>query len=344
MKTNAIIPIFIPHLGCNNDCVFCNQRKITAVSGEPTLDDIKRTVENYKSTLVGKKVDIAFYGGSFTGLPLEKQRYYLEYANHLKEDGVISEIHLSTRPDYIDKYVVEFLADYGVDLCELGVQSFDEKVLIKSKRGHGVADVYRACDAIKESDIELGIQLMIGLPGDSYESCIFSAKEAAKIRPKASRLYPTVVIDETELYDMYRIGEYIPPDEEEILKRACGMYEILSAAGIYVMRIGLKATDNINGENVRGAYHPAIGSKVKSMVMLKKMMKKFDAVLAASAGGDIEYVTFYSNAKSFSDLVGHGGVNKKYFADQYPYIKFAYGADDRLKPEECGCLPLRKKG
>lgn len=340
MKTHAIIPIFIPHKGCPNDCVFCNQRRITARTGDVTLKDIKKIVSTYRSTLKCRNVELAFYGGSFTGLPLEEQIKYLEYAKGLKQQNIISGIHISTRPDYINHEIISTLSNYGVDTCELGVQSFDEDVLKLAKRGHTVDDIYSACDLIKSAKIKLGIQLMIGLPSDSFESCIYSAKQTVYTSPELARLYPTVVIEDTELYDMYLDGSYSPLCEEDVLKRTTEMYKILTGSGIYVMRIGLKSTDLINSDSVIGAYHPAFGSKVKSEAMKENMLT---ALSTLDVKSEKIYATFYSNPKSFSDLIGYRSSNKNWFKENYPDISFEFGIDKSLKDGKCTICSGRRK-
>lgn len=331
MKTHAIIPVFIPHRGCPHDCIFCNQKKITAQTGNVTIEDIDKTVSNYLSTFRGNRVELAFYGGSFTGLPIDEQIYYLNYAKNLKTKGIISGIHMSTRPDYINEDIIEIMREYHVDTCELGVQSFDDKVLTLSQRGHKAKDAYEASKLIKAAGIRLGIQLMIGLPGDTYETCIFSAKETASLSPELARLYPTIIIEDTELYELYMNNKFMPLDEEEVLLRTKNMYRILTEAGVYIMRIGLKSTELINNERVIGPYHPAFGSKVKSEVMgdlMELSIKNIPERL------DKSYITFYSNSKSFSDLVGYAGCNKARFKELYPHINFGYGVDNTMPDGE----------
>ena len=145
---------------------------------------------------------------------------------------------MSTRPDYIDREILDNLKKYDADIIELGVQSFDPEVLEASNRGHIVEDVYTACELIKEYGFQLGIQLMIGLPGDSPEKCIYSAKEAVRLAPSSARLYPTIVLNDTELYDMYTDGRYRPLTTEEAVDITKEMYRILSDAGITILRVG----------------------------------------------------------------------------------------------------------
>ena len=174
-----------------------------------TPEDARRTIEEHLSTLEKmnlETVEIAFFGGSFTGIPMEDQCSFLSVAKEYKDAGKVSGIHLSTRPDYINEEILDNLRAYSVDVIELGVQSFDPEVLRLSGRGHDASVVYESSALIKEYGFTLGIQLMIGLPGDTMEKCIFSADQTVKIGPQIARLYPTVVIRDTALYDMYLNG------------------------------------------------------------------------------------------------------------------------------------------
>ncbi|MCI8284697.1 MAG: radical SAM protein [Firmicutes bacterium] len=249
MKTHAIIPIFVPHAGCPHDCVFCNQKAITARSGAPEQQEIINTIERNLSTIKTNPnistVEIAFFGGSFTGIPEEEQHRYLKIAKSYKDNGLIHNIRLSTRPDYININILNNLKNYNVDIIELGVQSFDPDVLRKSNRGHDTQTVFKNADLIKSYGFTLGIQLMIGLPGDSYEKCMDSVAQTIKIAPQIARIYPTVVIRDTALYEMTKNGKYTPVTEREAVITAKDMYLSLTNAGINVIRIGLKSSDNI---------------------------------------------------------------------------------------------------
>ena len=248
MKKHAIIPIFIPHRGCPNDCVFCNQRKITAHQAPVRPEDVTETVETWLSTLEPRHtetIELAFFGGSFTGIPMEEQTAFLKVAKAYKDAGRIHKIHLSTRPDYITPEILDNLKRWSADVIELGVQSFDDQVLRLSGRGHDAACVYESSRMIQEYGFTLGIQLMIGLPGDTMERDLYSAAETVRIGPSIARLYPTVVIRDTALYDMYLAGTYLPMEETEAVERTKEMYKILTSAGINIIRVGLKSSDII---------------------------------------------------------------------------------------------------
>lgn len=324
MKKHAIIPIFIPHEGCPNDCVFCNQKIITARSKPVTTEDVHNIIDTYLSTLKDKELDtleIAFFGGSFTGIPMEKQSEYLKIAYKYKQEGIIDKIHLSTRPDYINVEILDNLKAYEVDVIELGVQSFSQKVLDASKRGHSVEDVYRACELIKDYGFTLGIQLMIGLPGDTRELSVYSATKAAELKPQLARLYPTVILEDTELAQMFRDGTYNGLIESEAVETCAQMYKILYDAGINIMRVGLKSTDLVtNNSDLGGNYHPAfrqlVEGKIAREIIEEALQQTNDTTL-----------TFAANPKSFSNMIGHNGINKKYFESQYPHIEIKYISD-----------------
>ena len=230
MKKHAIIPIFIPHRGCPNDCVFCNQKAITARQPDVTPDHVRSIIETYLPTLTGRgleTIEVAFFGGSFTGLPMDEQSAFLAVAAEYKRKGLIDKIHMSTRPDYIDTAILDNLRSYDADTIELGVQSFDDGVLAAAGRGHTAAAVYEACSMIHSYGFELGIQLMIGLPGDSLEKCLYSARETVRMRPSIARLYPTIVLQDTALYDMAQAGLYHPLTTPEAVAITKEMYRIL---------------------------------------------------------------------------------------------------------------------
>ena len=339
MKKHAIIPIFIPHKGCPHDCVFCNQRAITARTADVTPEDVRRIAEQYLSTLEGRGLDeteISFFGGSFTGIPLEEQSAFLAVAKELKDAGRVDKIHLSTRPDYINEEILDNLKAYGADVIELGVQSFDEKVLLLSGRGHGRKEIFDACELIKSYGcFTLGIQLMIGLPGDSYESCIASAKEAAAIGPEIARLYPTVIISDTELCSMYRSGEFVPFSHEEMLRTTTDMYRILTGAGINVIRVGLKSTALISdaeGSSVVGEYHPAFRQLVEGRIAREEIEERLREIDKA-AGGLRTEVVIKAGPDRFSAVIGHKAENKRYFRERFPELMIKYIEDPDI-PEQ----------
>lgn len=346
MKKHAIIPIFIPHRGCPNDCVFCNQRKITARTDDIRPEDVRSIVEQWLTTLDSvQTVEIAFYGGSFTGLPIAEQSAFLAVAHEYKTAGKVDKIHLSTRPDYIDEEILDNLSSYEVDTIELGVQSFDNAVLKASNRGHDKSSVYRAVNLIKARGFELGIQLMIGLPGDSFESCIMSATEAAALKPDLARLYPTIILDDTELYNMYTRGEYTPLSREEAIERTKEMYKILDTNGVNIMRVGLKSTEIIGegGAINGGTYHPAFRQLVESAITREKIEPQLKAISESKGSNgtpgvsdpqntstNCTPVTIFSNRRSFSNMIGNASENKIRFQNMFPNLVLTFSEDNSL--------------
>lgn len=340
MKKHAIIPIFIPHRGCPNDCIFCNQRKITARGDSVTPNDVHKTVETYMSTLSGmnlETIELSFFGGSFTGLPIKEQSAFLAVAKEYKDSGTIDKIHLSTRPDYINEKILDNLKFYGVDVIELGVQSLAEPVLKASNRGHNAECVYEASALIKEYGFTLGIQLMVGLPEDTLEYDLYSALETVKIKPEIARLYPTVVIKDTGLYDQMLCGKYVPMTEDDAVMRTARMYKILTDAGINVIRVGLKSSDIISDEeNTQGTFHPAFRQLVEGFLARESIESQIDDLYPGIEDFDnhkwdrCPVCAFVSNDKSRNNLFGHKQANKLYFENKYARLNIRYMTDRQL--------------
>ena len=338
MKTHAIIPIFIPHAGCPHDCVFCNQKAITARTAPPTPAEAVATIERNLATIKENPhittVEIAFFGGSFTGIPVDEQTEYLKIAKSYKDKGLIHQIHLSTRPDYIDAEILDNLKAYGTDVIELGVQSFDPEVLKRSNRGHNRDTVFKSAQMIKDWGFTLGIQLMIGLPGDNHEKCMASVEETIRIAPAIARIYPTVVLNDTALERMCQLGTYHPLTEADAIHTAKEMYKALTAAGINVIRVGLKSTDIIRSEDGAvgaGSYHPAFRQLMEAEIAKESLEEQLSAIPVPLLYPPAKvYVTFSSHPESFSNMVGNKRSNKIYFAEKYPDMKIRFAVDKEL--------------
>lgn len=272
-ELHANIPVFVPHLACPNDCVFCNQRRISGTS--EVMTDVYGFLSDAAKRLDSKftSADIAFFGGSFTGIGETEMRRYLSAAKKvMEENSVITGIRLSTRPDYIDCNILHILKEYGVTDIELGAQSFCDDVLELSRRGHTSEDIVRASRLIKEFGFSLVLQLMTGLPGDTREKTLYSARSAAALCPDAVRIYPCVVVRDTCLADMMFRGEYEPLSVEEAVLRAADMAEIFIEKDIKILRIGLHSSDLVQSDSVLGGgFHPALGEMVISRLYLKEV-------------------------------------------------------------------------
>ncbi|URZ00787.1 elongator complex protein 3 [Clostridium felsineum] len=305
-KSHYIIPIFVPHEGCPHDCVFCNQNTITGTENKVNKQYVEATIEEYLETIPNKNavIEVSFFGGTFTAINMEKQRELLSVAKHYKDIGKIKYIRLSTRPDYIDNEILTNLKNYRVDIIELGVQSLDSEVLLKSGRGHSEADVIMASKLIKEYDFTLGHQIMLGLPGDNFEKDIETARKVISLKPDICRIYPALVINDTPMEKMYRKGMYKPYELNECVEISKVIFGMLSVNSIEVIRIGLQPTEEINtdGELVAGPFHPAFrelveGSIMNEMVFQNLKNKNNTKVELSINPKDISKL--YSNKKSF---------------------------------------------
>lgn len=304
MDNPLIIPFFIPHAGCPFTCAFCNQYEITGRDKIITPEEIAPQVENYlkHAKNSSRRVEIAFYGGSFTGLPIDFQVKLLTVAAQIKKNGDIQGIRLSTRPDYISNEILQMLQVYGVTTIELGVQSLSDEILANSQRGHTVDDTMLATKLIRQYPFELVYQLMLGLPGDNPVSALKTAEKTVQARPDYTRIYPTLVLKGTQLAQWYLQGEFKPWSLEQTIEVAAQWLGIFSLYQIPVIRLGLQATENLTYEKdlLAGPYHPAFGELVKSSLMYQQAIflleKERDRLTAQ--------ITLLFNPRDYSLITG----------------------------------------
>ncbi len=304
---NSIIPVFVPHLGCPNDCVFCNQRRISGHIEPATAQTVKNAIEEAAAlTPKGTKRQLAFYGGSFTAIPEARQIELFEAAQPYLENGTISSIRLSTRPDAIDEAVLKRLEKYGVTVVELGAQSMSDKVLTLSGRGHDSAAVENASRLVRAAGFKLILQMMTGLPGDSDESCIETVRRIIALEPDGVRIYPTVIVRDTVLCDLWRAGSYKEHTVEDAVRVCAKIVPMFEAAGIPIIRMGLNPTEDLSGgDALGGAYHPALGELVHSRIMLQKARELLAGTPPQSR------VTLGVNRSDVSKMVGQHRCNVK---------------------------------
>lgn len=270
-KNYYIIPIFVPHKGCPHDCIFCNQKRITGTLKDITYDDVVSTIDDYLRTINNKDafIEVSFFGGSFTGIPMDYQNELLKAAKEAIDLGKINAIRLSTRPDYINIHILDNLLKYNVGVIELGVQSMDEEVLKLSERGHSPEDVINASRMIKKYNIKLGLQMMLGLPGDNIDKDLNTANEIIKLEPDFVRIYPALVIKDTYMEYMYNRGLYEPLSVDEAVDISKELYIQFTSRNIKIIRIGLQPTEEINTgrDVVGGPFHPAFRELVESTIL-----------------------------------------------------------------------------
>ena len=328
----SIIPVFVPHLGCPNDCVFCNQRRISGSLSPARPGDVAAAIDCALSlTPPGTRRQLAFYGGSFTAIPDAEQEALLGAAQPYLERGDIASIRLSTRPDAIDGAVLARLRRYGVETVELGAQSMSDSVLALSGRGHTAADVEEASRAVKAAGFRLILQMMTGLPGSDDETDIGSARSIAALGPDGVRVYPTVIVRDTALFDLWRAGRYKEHTVEDAVRVCARIVPIFEAAGIPIIRMGLNPTEDLSGgDAVGGAYHPALGELVRARIMRGRA----EALLEGTApGADI---TLRVNPRLMSQLVGQHGANRAYLREKFALKRLKILPDAAVEGVELG--------
>lgn len=326
-KSHFIIPIFVPHEGCPHDCVFCNQDSITGQQAPVDAAYVRETIEAYLKTIrrENSTIEVSFFGGTFTAISPGKQKELLAVAKEYKDRGLIHLIRLSTRPDYIDDSILRNLKDYSADVIELGIQSMDEEVLLKSGRGHTARQAADASRLIKGYGFTLGHQIMLGLPGDDFQKDIKTAEEIIKLKPDICRIYPALTIKDTEMERLFREGKYTPYTLEEAVDISKTIYCMLVSEGINVIRIGLQPTEVINegGDIVAGPFHPAFRELVEGSLFCD-MIKE---ALTEKEASDIQ---IRINEKDISKLYADGKVFFNQMKDQLGINKIKVTGDSGL--------------
>lgn len=298
------IPIFINHVGCPNSCVFCSQKKINGVETDVTPGQVREIIEEYLGYLPKESyIEVAFFGGTFTGISFELQKKYLETVRPYIDSGKVQGIRLSTRPDCIDDKILTQLKENGVKVIELGVQSLDQKVLDLTERNYPVSAVEKAVRKIKEYGIQVGIQLMVGLPGSTSEKDYLTAQKALEMKPDMIRIYPSLVLKDTEMENMYREGRYFPLTLDSAIKITKKIYALFVTNNINVIRVGLQPSDDLREEGVivAGPFHPAFRELVEGEIyydFFKKILEE---------EGSLEIIC---NEKNRSKIIGNKGKNR----------------------------------
>lgn len=333
MKKEYIIPIFVPHLGCPNKCVFCNQTKITGKQKQVTAEEARKIIDEYLSNFKDKenKVEIAFFGGSFTAIDEKIQNELLEVAYEYVQKGVVDSIRISTRPDYITKDILKRLKKYKVKTIELGVQSTNNYVLAKAKRGHTFEDIKKASKLIRFYGFNLGHQMMVGLPESTALDEINTAKDLIKLKPKIVRIYPVLVIKDTELEEDYNKGEYEPLSVTQAVERCAEIADLFNKKKINIIRIGLQNTEEITdpeketSQVVAGPYHPAFRQLVEGRLWynaIVSQIKKYNT--------KVKVVEIKANPEDVNNIIGHKKENIKKLKDIYE-VDIVLKTDEDIK-------------
>ena len=330
MKHNYIIPIFVPHLGCPNDCVFCNQKSISGQKNNMTKEKAKRIIEEYLKSIKDEnaEIEVAFFGGSFTAIEEEKQNELLSVAYEYIKENKIKSIRISTRPDYIDKKILKRLKKYKVKTIELGVQSANNFILEKAGRGHTFEDVKKASKLIRRYGFTLGHQMMVGLPESTRKDEINTAKELIKLKPKMVRIYPVLVLKGTKLEKELKEEKYKSLSVVQAVEICKELVRMFADKKIDIIRVGLQNTDEITDPNneksevVAGPYHPAFRQLVESSLWYDAIVEKIKKLNVK-----VKEVKVTINPIDTNNVIGHKKENIK-------KLKQTYDVDLRINPDE----------
>ena len=333
MTKHYIIPIFVQHLGCPNDCVFCNQKSISGQQKMITKEDIENTINFYLNNIKDKeaKKEVAFFGGSFTGIDVEKQEEFLQTAYKYIKNNQIDSIRISTRPDYINKPILKMLKKYKVKTIELGVQSANDYVLRQSHRNHTFEDVKKASKLIRWYGFNLGHQMMVGLPDSTKIDEINTARELIKLKPKMVRIYPVLVIKNTKLEKDYLDEKYKPLTVVQAVETCKEIVPMFMKKGIEVIRIGLQNTDEITDPSIKGSevvagpYHPAFRQLVEASLWYDNIVERIKELNVK-----VKKVQITVNPKDVNNVVGHKRENIDKLKDMYE-LDLIVKQEDKIK-------------
>ncbi len=334
-----VIPVFIPHSGCPHRCVFCNQKAITGQKS--SLPDAGRVAEIIQTCLTRSRprsrVEVAFFGGNFMGLPPGRMSALLESVRPFLDSGRVHGIRFSTRPDTVTKDRLKPVAAYPVRLVELGVQSMDDRVLSKADRGHTREDTCRAMDLLDAYNMNAGVQIMAGLPGDTREGVIQTTRILADMHPETARIYPVLVLKNTRLARWYQRGIYRPLSLDQAVDVTSRSYRIFNQAGVAVIRMGVHVSDPEMESVLAGPWHPAFGHQVLSRILYWKTVEKIQAFQATRLPGRIQIRIHPSRE---SRLRGDGNRNLLRVKKTFPGIEFCVCPDPTLAPDQINIVRI----
>ena len=333
MKKQYIIPIFVPHLGCPNDCIFCNQKSISGQKTNITKEQVRETIDEYLKSIKDENAvkEVAFFGGSFTGIDVKIQEELLQVAYEYIKQGKISSIRISTRPDYIDKNILKRLKKYKVKTIELGVQSANDYILNRAGRGHNFEDVKKASKLIRLYGFRLGHQMMVGLPESTRIDEINTAKQLIKLKPKMIRIYPVLVVKGTKLAKEYEEGVYTPLPLVQAIEICKELVRMFDDKKVDVIRVGLQNTDEITdpklegSEVVAGPYHPAFRQLVESSMWYDAIVSKIKKLNVK-----VKEVEVTVNPIDFNNVIGHKKENVSKLKELYD-VNLIVKKDEKIK-------------
>ena len=315
-RNQLIIPVFIPHEGCPYRCAFCNQSKITGVNQQSDEIIVRQTIQSYLDGLdsngLPEKREVAFYGGSFTGLPEERQKRLLQAVEPSIHSGEVHSIRVSTHSLLVNSQNISLLKENNVKTVELGIQSTNDRVLQAVGRPCDFDTVTSAVDSIRKDGLRLGLQLMPGLPEDDENIFMKSVQDVIGLMPNFVRIYPTLVIKNTELYEMYKLGKYLPWKLNRMVRLVKDALIAFQKENIPVIRVGLHADPSMLKNFVDGPYHPAFRYLVDSLIAREKMFNLIDQLQEIP-----EALTFKVPSRQVSLYLGHKKDNIQAIQNMY---------------------------
>lgn len=315
------IPVFLPEMACPFRCIYCNQSRISGIKKIPSDIDVIHKIESYLKTFPKKDeniIEVGFFGGNFTGLSIKEQESYLISVQNYIQQGYIKSIRISTRPDYITSENLVLLKKYKVSTIELGAQSLNDEVLSICSRGHNFSDIQNASLMIKELGFRLGLQMMIGLPGDNEIKCIETVNKIISLHADDTRIYPTLVIKDTFLEQLFLKGDYKPLSIDEsinILKRIIPLFE---SADINIIRIGLHPSEDLlNGNGfLAGPFHPSLRELAETEIWNDLLFSKITIY------HNKKNVEIFVSANHFNFAIGYKSKNKNNLKIFFENVKF----------------------
>ncbi|MBE6346886.1 MAG: radical SAM protein [Lentimicrobiaceae bacterium] len=315
------IPIFLPELACPYRCVYCNQFHITGNSDVVKPEDVKNIIDSHLASFKEENrfVEVAFFGGNFTGLPVKMQNDYLEVVQPYLDKNLVHGIRCSTRPDYISLQRVKEIKHLGMRNIELGAQSTNDEVLKHCKRGHTYNDIVEASQIILSEDITLGLQMMIGLPYDSEEKDFQTAKDIVNLGAKETRIYPCIVVKDTELESLYRNGDYEALSINEAVSRSSKLYSYFIENQVKVLRIGLHQSDELDKDGyVAGPYHKNFAEMVFSHIW----KEKFENLKTLESENLTKNIIINVPESQINHAIGWNGENKRMLSEWFRNVEF----------------------
>ncbi len=318
-RKHANIPIFLPQLACPHQCIFCNQNHISSQEHIPSLEETRTIIERNLTTIPSDyTIQVAFFGGSFTGLPIDMQESYLQVVQPFIKNKQVSSIRLSTRPDYISDEILTMLKKYNVLDIELGAQSTNDDVLRLSGRGHNREAILAASKKIKQYGFRLGLQMMIGLPGDTKEKALQTARDIIDFGAETTRIYPTLVVSDTPLAKLYQQGKYSPISIGTAIEWTKDIYTLFFKNNVTVLKVGLHPNKDFthNEYLLAGPFHPSFKELVLSEIWKDK--------LSNTIQNNCKYknISIYTSEEEINNAIGYNSTNKKALQKKFKNVYF----------------------